>query len=164
MADVRVLSDDDWKLWRELRLTALAEAPYAFGSTLAGWQDASEERWRDRLRIPGGRDLVAYLDDDPVGMASGVPAGADTIEIISVWVSPAGRGHGVGDALIDAIADWAAVSGATTLRLSVRPTNTAAIRLYERAGFGHLGPNSEDPDEILMERSLPSSRRDESAA
>jgi len=158
MADLRVLSDDDWKLWRELRLAALAEAPYAFGSTLAGWQDAGEEQWRDRLRIPGARDLVACLDGDPVGMASGVPAGDDAIEIISVWVSPAGRGHGVGDALIDAIAGWAAESGATTLRLSVRPANAAAIRLYERAGFLHVGPNSEDPNEILMERSLPGAR------
>jgi ribosomal protein S18 acetylase RimI-like enzyme len=155
MADLRVLSDDDWTLWRELRLAALAEAPYAFGATLAGWQDASEEQWRDRLRIPGGRDLVAYLDDDPVGMASGVPAGDDTIEIISVWVSPAGRGHGIGDALIGALAGWAAESGATVVRLSVRPANAAAIRLYERASFLHIGPSDDDPNEILMERRLP---------
>ncbi len=155
MVDLRVLSEDDWKLWRELRLAALAEAPYAFGATLAGWQDAGEEQWRQRLRIPGARDLVAYLGDEPVGMASGVSAGPATVEIISVWVSPPGRGRGVGDALMGAIAGWAAESGASTLLLSVRATNAAAIRLYERAGFGHCGPNSEDPDEILMERSLP---------
>ena len=149
------MSDDDWKLWRELRLAALAEAPYAFGSTLGAWQDAGEEQWRDRLRIPGARDLVGYLDGEPVGMASGVPAGADAVEIISVWVSPAGRGRGVGDALIGAIADWAAASGAAAVRLSVRADNAAAVRLYERAGFVHVGPNPEDPREIVMERGLP---------
>ncbi|GIF73653.1 GNAT family N-acetyltransferase [Asanoa siamensis] len=150
MTDLRVVSDDDWRLWRDLRLAALAEAPYAFGSTLADWQHAGEDQWRDRLRIPGARDLVAYVDDSPVGMASGVPAGPATIEIISVWVSPAGRGRGVGDALIGTLVAWAAEERSAGARLSVRPTNTQAIRLYERAGFIHVGPNPDDPDEILM--------------
>ncbi|MFI6820331.1 hypothetical protein ACIBJE_05175 [Micromonospora sp. NPDC050187] len=38
MVDVRVLGVGDWKLWRELRLAALAEAGYAFGAQLADWQ------------------------------------------------------------------------------------------------------------------------------
>ncbi|MEV4623184.1 GNAT family N-acetyltransferase [Asanoa sp. NPDC049573] len=158
MVDLRVLSDGDWELWRELRLAALAEAPYAFGSTLADWQDAGPDKWRDRLRIPGARDLVAFLGDEPVGMASGVPAGVDAIEIISVWVSPAGRGKGVGDALVGAIAHWAAGTDAQMVRLSVRADNAAAVRLYERAGFVHIGPNPDDPAEIVMERSLSGAR------
>jgi len=158
MVDLRVLSDDDWKLWRDLRLAALAEAPYAFGATLAGWQDAEEERWRDRLRLPGARDLVAYLGDEPVGMATGVPTGPGVVEIISVWVSPAGRGRGVGDALVEAIAVWAAEAGVPSLKLAVRADNAPARRLYERAGFRHVGPNEEDPAEVLMERTLPGAR------
>ncbi|SNT12576.1 Ribosomal protein S18 acetylase RimI [Asanoa hainanensis] len=155
MVDLRVLSDDDWKLWRDLRLAALAEAPYAFGSTLADWQDAPEPRWRDRLRLPGARDLVAYLGDEPVGMATGVPTDPTTVELISVWVSPAGRGRGVGDALVEALASWATESGVPSLKLAVRTDNAAARRLYERTGFRDAGPNPEDPAEILMERSLP---------
>lgn len=50
-----MLTPDDWPIWRELRLAALAEAPQAFGSRLADWQGEGdrEERWRDRLSIPG---------------------------------------------------------------------------------------------------------------
>lgn len=49
--ELRVLTPDHWPAWRELRLAALAEAPYAFGSRLADWQGDRdrEQRWRDRL-------------------------------------------------------------------------------------------------------------------
>jgi GNAT superfamily N-acetyltransferase len=71
-----VLTPADWRIWRELRLAALADAPDAFGARLADWQGDGdrEERWRARLQIPGGEDYVAYVDGRPVGMASGVPA------------------------------------------------------------------------------------------
>ena len=51
MIGIRVLAEDDWRLWRDLRLAALAESPDAFGSRLADWQDAGEARWR-LLRNP----------------------------------------------------------------------------------------------------------------
>ncbi|MFD8032954.1 GNAT family N-acetyltransferase, partial [Streptomyces sp. NPDC059717] len=117
MLELRTLNSDDWPLWRELRLAALAEAPYAFGSTLAQWQGSGdrEERWRARLSIPGAHDLVALLDGLPVGMASGVPGEkAETVELISMWVNPGARGGGVGDHLIQAVERWAAERGATT--------------------------------------------------
>ncbi len=145
MLELRTLEPNDWPLWRELRLAALAEAPYAFGSTLAQWQGSGdrEERWRARLSIPGAHDLVALLDGLPVGMASGVPGeGAENVELISMWVNPTARGKGVGDYLIQAVERWGAERGATTLRLSVMPDNRKATALYERHGFtdtGHPG-------------------------
>lgn len=101
-----MLSEDDWKMWRELRLAALAEAPYAFGSQLADWQGQGdrEERWRGRLAIPSGYNIMAILDGQPVGMASGVPADEDgVVELISMYVAPRGRGRGVGDRLLGAV-------------------------------------------------------------
>jgi hypothetical protein len=91
---LRVLSPDDWQVWRRLRLAALAEAPYAFGSRLADWQGEGDraERWRDRLALPGSYNVVALLDEQPVGMASGVPADElGVVELISMWVSPPAR-------------------------------------------------------------------------
>ncbi|GIE80729.1 N-acetyltransferase [Actinoplanes philippinensis] len=137
-----MLTTDDWKIWRELRLAALTEAPYAFGSRLADWQGDGdrEERWRDRLAIPGSYNLVVTVDGQPVGMASGVPAGEDGVaELISMYVAPAGRGRGVGDVLIAAVERWARDRGAHTLRLAVAEGNHHAIALYRRAGFGDTG-------------------------
>ncbi|WP_433718687.1 hypothetical protein ACQP2Y_30745 [Actinoplanes sp. CA-051413] len=57
MVETLVLAPDDL-IWRELRLEALREAGYAFGSQLADWQGDGdrEERWRARLaaRWSGG--------------------------------------------------------------------------------------------------------------
>ncbi|GDY69378.1 N-acetyltransferase [Streptomyces avermitilis] len=142
MLGLRTLESDDWPLWRELRLAALTDAPYAFGSTLAEWQGSGdrEERWRTRLSIPGARDLVALLDGLPVGMVSGVPGGeAENVELISLWVNPTARGQGVGDYLIQAVERWGAERGARTLRLSVMPDNRKAVALYERHGFTDTG-------------------------
>jgi hypothetical protein len=48
---LRVLTPDDWRLWRTLRLLALEESPEAFGATLAEWTGPgdAEDRWRGRL-------------------------------------------------------------------------------------------------------------------
>lgn len=139
---VRVVTADDWALWRELRLAALAEAPYAFGSRLADWQGTGdrEEHWRARLAMPGSRSLVAVRGGEPVGMASGVPtAEAGVVELISMWVRPSARGQGVGDVLVRAVEQWAREVGARELRLAVAEGNPAAAALYQRHGFQRTG-------------------------
>jgi ribosomal protein S18 acetylase RimI-like enzyme len=143
--ELRTVGPDDWLAWRELRLAALAEAPDAFGSTLAEWQDESEERWRARLAIPGSHNVLVVADDRPVGMASGVPDDGRA-ELISMWVSPTARGMGVGNVLIAEIARWAA-GRADALYLSVMPDNAAAIALYARNGFVDTG----EPGDLLAD-------------
>ncbi|GAU70388.1 hypothetical protein SSP35_19_00240 [Streptomyces sp. NBRC 110611] len=143
MIELRVLTADDWPRWRELRLAALAEAPYAFGSRLADWQGEGdrEERWRSRLGIPGSWHVVAALDGKPAGMAGGVPGPRDgVVELISLWVGKEARGRGVGDRLVQAVEQWAAQGRAEVLQLAVTPGNTHARALYRRHGFEDIGP------------------------
>ncbi|WP_329482340.1 GNAT family N-acetyltransferase [Kribbella sp. NBC_01510] len=136
MIELQDIGPDDWKLWRELRLAALTEAPYAFGSQLADWADAPEDRWRERLSVPGAYQLIASLDGTPVGMAGGLLAEEpEAAELVSMWIAPAGRGQGVGDALMTAIEDWARDAGARVLKLSVVDGNDPAHNLYLRSGF-----------------------------
>lgn len=135
-----MLTVDDWPLWRELRLAALTEAPYAFGSRLVDWQGDGdrEQRWRDRLALPGSYNLVALLDDQPVGMASGLP-GDGVAELISMWVSPRARGRGIGDLLVREVEEWARQRGFRLLRLAVAEGNAAAAALYARNGLRPTG-------------------------
>lgn len=140
--EVRELSPDDWKLWRSLRLAALTEAPSAFGSRLADWQGDGdrEDRWRHRLSIPGSYNIVATRDGTSAGMASGVPGDTtDVGELISMWVTPSARGHGVGDVLVQRVEQWAARTAARVLRLNVAADNPGAERLYRRHGFAYTG-------------------------
>jgi ribosomal protein S18 acetylase RimI-like enzyme len=135
---LQALTADDWHLWRALRLQALTEDADAFGARLADWQDVGdrEDRWRARLSIPGGHDVVAWCGEQPCGMASGVPAAGDSwITLISVWVAPGARGRGVGDALVADIVGHASDVGADGVRLDVAESNQAARRVYERHGF-----------------------------
>ncbi|MFS3130667.1 GNAT family N-acetyltransferase [Nocardioides sp. Bht2] len=163
MLELRIAGADDWQIWREVRLAALAESPGAFGATLADWQGDGDkvERWRARLSIPGARDLIAYLDGHPVGMASGVPGEVpETIELISMWVAPSARGHGISDLVIEEIARWSDAQGANRLVLAVKAQNLAAIRAYQRAGFSIVltaeGVAEPDADgELTMVRPLP---------
>ena len=144
--EIATLGPEDWELFREIRLRALREAPYAFGSHYDDWVDAPESRWRDRVaNVP--LNLVARRGDELLGMASGVLDGEDSAGLISMWVDPAARGSGVGAALVGAVVEWAAAAGRPTY-LMVRSDNPRAIAAYLRAGFVDLGiPPDHDPDE-----------------
>ncbi|MEV0778432.1 GNAT family N-acetyltransferase [Streptomyces sp. NPDC050433] len=135
MVRLRVLTTNDWPLWRDARLAALAEAPYAFKSRLGDWERGGEDRWRARLEAPGTYNVLASLDGRTVGMASGIRGDGDVCELRSVWVGPEARGLGVADQLIAAVGAWARQSGATTLKLAVIPGNERAAALYRRNGF-----------------------------
>lgn len=149
MSDVQVTiaGPDDWEVVRQVRLAALADTPDAFGATLEEERDQPESWWRERLD-PGrpGTTLLATLDDAgttrPVGMTvvtssfDGPPSEAG---IYAVWVDPAARGRGVGDALIEAAVTHARHRGYQRVILNVGDFNKVAQALYARHGFVRTG-------------------------
>jgi len=76
-----------------------------------------------------GREIIGYYDL--------WCAGGDA-HLLNIAVAAARQGQGWGRRLLtDAIAT-AAGAGAERLFLEVRPSNAAAVRIYERAGFTHV--------------------------
>ncbi len=123
----------DWRVWRELRLAALAEAPGVFSAKLSEWTGPgdTETRWRAWLtEIPF--TVIVWWQGIPAGMAGAFCPAADRVELVAMWVAPVARGHGVGDAVVEAVVRWA---GDRRVGLVVNRDNRPAIRLYERHGF-----------------------------
>jgi GNAT superfamily N-acetyltransferase len=153
--EVRVVSGRDWRVWRELRLAALADAPSAFEERLVDWQGASgdERRWRARLDgVPV--NFVAYADDVPVGMVSGVHREDGTPELISMWVAPRARGTGAGDRLVQAVIAWAEQTGAAEIVVRAFEDNHRGQALYRRNGFAWSGETIPAPTDDRLERVL----------
>jgi GNAT superfamily N-acetyltransferase len=159
MVMVREVEADEWELLRDVRLAALREAPYAFGSTYAREAPFTEEQWRGRL---SSRSVTFFAfagqpaASEPAGLA-GVYVEDGMADLVSMWVRPAARGLGVGGALVTAAGDWAKTHDHDALYLWVTETNPAARRLYQRCGFiptGERQPLPSDPslEEIRMRR------------
>ena len=82
--------------------------------------------------------LVAEQDGKVLGYA-GVLVMADEGYITNVAVFPEYRRHGIGAAIIEVFMNFARGNDLAFLTLEVRPSNTAAIALYEGFGFEEVG-------------------------
>ena len=139
MLEIQRLNSTEGERWRSIRLTALHEAPDAFGTTLAAAKAFPPELWsRQVVELP---TFIAVLDGLDAGV---VRASADTEQpgaafLLSMWVAPDARGKGVSDELIDAVANWAEADGFSQLVLDVADANASAIALYARKGFEPTG-------------------------
>jgi len=141
---IRRADPDQWPTYRQVRLAALAEAPYAFGSTLDREQAIDEQRWRSRLAHAA--TFLAWRDGQPVGTATGKVDDPDdeyavpgAWQLVGMWVQPRHRGVGVADQLVAAVADQASSEGATQLVLWVTEVNHRARDFYRRIGFRATG-------------------------
>jgi ribosomal protein S18 acetylase RimI-like enzyme len=121
-----------------MRLAALKDAPYAFGSKWEYEKERTEHEWRNA--VVSRTRFVAESDGLAVGMASIGEAGSSRAgSVTSFWVHPRARGKGVGDALLLATVETAQEAGYNELLLWVVENNEHAQRLYERHGFKRTG-------------------------
>ncbi|MGI6264577.1 MAG: ribosomal protein S18-alanine N-acetyltransferase [Acutalibacteraceae bacterium] len=98
----------------------------------------SEAGLREEADNPAARFLVAEREGGIAGYA-GMHIAAGEGYLDNVAVAPAHRRQGVARALMAALIAAAKREGLTRLSLEVRPSNTAAVALYEGAGFTRAG-------------------------
>jgi GNAT superfamily N-acetyltransferase len=144
---IRRIRADEAPLLRALRLRALAEAPMAYGSTLAHEQGFAENVWRERsVGASIGCDratFVAERDGQWVGLATGLarpeaPESEGPL-LVGMFVDSTARRTGVAVGLVEAISGWARSCGARRLTLWVTARNDPAVALYRCCGFRPTG-------------------------
>ena len=95
---------------------------------------------KDRLIRHESVIFLALLDETAVGFTQLYPSFSSTsmqrLWILNdLFVAPAGRRSGIGEALLERARQFAVESGAKGLMLETAVTNTTAQRLYERLGW-----------------------------
>ena len=124
--------------------------------------------WRRRiaeaLGDPRCLQLSADLDDELVGNLGLRPDAhpcSGHVAVVGMSVGERWRGLGVGGALLEAAASWAAAHAVGKLTLGVFPENLRAVGFYERHGFAREGLRRAQydragryHDEVLMARFL----------
>ena len=97
----------------------------------------SEAIFRDCLRVGY---LCRVLERGDVLEGYGVLSfGAGEAHVLNICIRPESRGRGLGRALLQRLIADARVLEAQRLLLEVRPSNTAAVHLYESLGFVQTG-------------------------
>ena len=140
---VRVLQADEWRTWRDIRLRSLADAPEAFGSTLAREQGFAESDW---LRWFTGISVLATVDGVPAALGGGFRVRDGWMQVVAMWTDPAYRRRGLAVRVLDVVVAAARAEG-RRLVLDVAQGNSAARTAYERYGFvatGESEPIRED--------------------
>jgi GNAT superfamily N-acetyltransferase len=120
------------------------------------WEPATEVpdllRWTPHYAPPRGAFFVVREGERIVGSV-GVDrvGGGVTAELHRLYLDPAMRGRGLGEALVNTILDWCRTHGVARLVLWSDTRFTHAHRLYLRTGFRQTGER-ELPEDINQSR------------
>ncbi|MEY4392715.1 MAG: hypothetical protein RLZZ544_1424 [Actinomycetota bacterium] len=156
MANVRVLTADDWSAYRVTRLDALRTDPDAFGSSFAHEAAFTEEEWRVRVTPPGG--AVFGIDGEGGLVATGAVitdwTDPDARVLVAMWTGVPHRGLGLGRMIVEAAIAHARGSGAASIRCSVTEGNGGAARLYASCGFVQTGESEVRESDGLLHSHL----------
>ena len=145
-----VAADDSRLLWEWRNAPDVRAA--AFNSEPIPWEQ--HEKWFAAMITDSHRLLyVAELDGEPVGQVRFDLDTDRTVADISVMLSAAVRGRGLGTELVRTGVERARsdVTELKAVRAYVRNTNEPSLRMFARAGFAALGPAADkDPEALLF--------------
>lgn len=157
---IRLLGEDEFQVYREVRLAALREAPEAFVARYEDEAACSDDFWRDRMNR--AHRIVAERDGQPVGLVClGVHEDdPGTGEIFGLWADPAVRGEHAAWALVTAASQKASEDGYRLLYFWAGSDNPTAVGFASAFGFRPTaqrrpvrvaeGAVEEEADEVAM--------------
>ena len=145
--DIRRLRSGDGDQLRDIRLRALADAPYAFSSSFDREASLGPEFWDRRVAESERGDtdavFVAVERGQSFAMAGAYFAGRHhkLAVLWGMWVDPRARRRGLGRNLVEAVEAWARQANAERLELAVTDCEASrpAAALYSKLGFVETG-------------------------
>lgn len=123
--------------------------------------DPTTDTLYEVFKTPGSTYFIAeenglLLGGCGIFPTANLPAG--TCELVKLYLSPAGRGKGLGKLLMEKSMQAAKELGYTKIYLETMPELTIAVPLYEKLGFtylpGPLGNSGHDGCSIWMIKTL----------
>ncbi|ABD55801.1 GNAT family N-acetyltransferase [Jannaschia sp. CCS1] len=155
---LRRLHAGDWRIFRNIRLEMLRDAPTCFGSTLADWSALAPDEIRDWLT---SIHLWAAVEGGVVVATAGWHALGGAVQahrghVIAVYTTPRARGSGLSAQLLTRVEEDARAQGISQLELDVGVENAPAIAAYDAAGYNVVGtiPNCLNHDGHIHDQHL----------
>ncbi len=157
---VRLLDEDEWQLYRDVRLAALRDAPEAFVARFEDEASYDEDFWRDRMSR--ATRIVAERGNEPVGLVClGLhDEDPETGAVFGLWTAPSVRGQHVAWDLVSTARQKAAEDECRLLYFWVVSDNASAVGFAGSFGFRPTserrpvrvtdGEAEKDADEVAM--------------
>ena len=132
---VRVLGQEDWPVYRAVRLAALQESPNVLGATLELEASADEDHWR--AQMTAARRLVVELDGRVCGVVSvdRFTEEPESADLSGLWVDPSARSTGAAGRLVETAVTLTAAEGIKRMYYWVGTENARAIGFATSFGF-----------------------------
>ncbi len=154
---VEMMKALDWEMVRAIYLEGIAMGHATFETKAPSFAE-----W-DAAHFSFGRLVVRRSDGAVKGWAALAPVSGRCVyggvAEVSVYVSEAHRGEGIGKALLNALITASEANGIWCLQAGVFPENTASISLHQLSGFREVGRrerigkmNGKWRDTVLLER------------
>lgn len=143
--EIRLLTENDWHIYRELRLRALQDSPDAFVATHEDEEKYGEDLWRARMRRSAR--IAAYVDGHAIGVLSirHMPISesgrafdqqiSDAAEVFAFWVDPNHRRESVAEKLLAEARKWAREHGFRFIVTWISTDNIHALAFVTGYGF-----------------------------
>lgn len=162
---IRQLTENDWREFSEVRLTALKTDPHVFGSNYAKESKMTEADWRGRLASKDNAIFLIYDDDSPVGMTGVSIDWNDPTKRSALlwgsWLAPEARGRGLSELMYQTRIEWAKRQPTIEkIIVSHRASNLSSKFANQKHGFvfthktERLWTDGASDDEIFYELNL----------
>lgn len=153
---------EDWKLYRAIRLKALAITPCVYGSHYQLEWEFNDELWIGRLENVRNAIWGLYFKDELIGVtaANGNPDNPSEVRFTHSFIVPEHRGKGLSSLFYKARIDWARSKNLKKAIVTHRAGNEPSRAANQKHGFKYthaekrIWPDGIEDDNLIYELPL----------